>query len=140
MIALVRNGSHGGGRFPTLDLSNIRFPSDGLTVGVLRKIHPELFDIGIEDGENAQPKFFFHARDICEDTVAAMVYYERMLATEAYAEAAGVQGIECCIGDFKNELVELYCRYQLASGPHHAIQLIRDFERQSAALAKQKKP
>lgn len=144
MIALVKRGGNEGGRFPTLDLSGVRFPSDDLTIRTLRQTHSDLFDIGIVNGENAQPKFFFHSSHggHATDTVAAMLYCERLIATDAYAAAKGVDGMEtgATLDDFKEELTKLYARYGISNGPHHAAELIRDIERQGAALANERQP
>lgn len=144
MIALARRGGNEGGRFPTLDLSGVRFPSDNLTIRTLRQARPDLFDIGIGNGDNAQPKFFFHASHggHATDTVAAMLFCERLIATDAYAAAKGVDGVYTgtTIDEFKEELTQLYARYGISHGPLHAAELIRDIERQGAALANQRQP
>jgi hypothetical protein len=144
MIALVRRGSSDGGDFPKLDLSTVRFPSDDLTIRILRQAHPRSFDVGIVGGEDAQPRFFFQPLrpDHVDSTVAAMLYWERMLAANAYAAAAGIKRIDTgfSYADITDELTQLYSRYELASGPHHAAQLIRDFEQQAAELGRQKEP
>ena len=134
MIALVRRGESGG-EFSKLDLSPVRFPSDELTIRKLRQMHPGSFDL-MSDDETDQPKFFFHPthHNHVDSTVASMLYLERMLAVNAYAAAAGHEGIETGLSDaeMKEELREFYIRYNLASGHHHAAQLIRDFEQQAA--------
>jgi hypothetical protein len=152
MVSLARKGNGSGGNFENLDLTGIRFPSDALSIGMLRAKHPELFDKGFAlGGDNVQPKFFFglHAETI----VANMLYCERVIVVSAYAEALGVKGLElgmkgpelgveleCDVSDFKDELSKLYIRYGVASGTHHADQLIRDLEQQGVTLANQKHP
>lgn len=143
MIALVRRGDSRDGRFPDIDLSGIQFPSDTITIRALREAHPEQFDIGFAGGGGyEQPKFFFNGSDgaTAEDTLGAMLYCERLIATDAYAAAKGVAGMGVSIDDFKEELAELYTRYGISKGPHHAAELIRGIEQQGAALASQKQP
>jgi hypothetical protein len=143
MIALVRRGGSGSSDFPTVYLSTVRFPSDNLTIRVLRQAHPDAFDV-LSKGESDQPKFFFQPThfDHVDSTVAAMLYWERMLAVNAYTAAAGIKGVDTGFShaDITDELTQFYTRYRLASGPHHAAQLIRDFEQEAAALGKKREP
>lgn len=132
-----------GDAFRDLDLSGIHFPSDNISIGILRKEFPALFDIGFASfGDNAQPKFFLksgHAGH-AEDMLANLLYCERVVAVSAYAEAKGIDGLDCDLSDLKDDLMDQYTRYNIASGVHHAEQLIRDIERQAAQLAKQQSP
>jgi hypothetical protein len=152
MVSLARKGNGSGGNFENLDLTSIRFPSDALSIGMLRAKHPELFDKGFTvGGDKAQPTFFFEIH--AENIVANMLYCERLIVVSAYAEAVGVKGLElgvkgselgmqleCDVSDFKDELSKLYIRYGIASGTHHADQLIRDLEQQGVTLANHKHP
>lgn len=141
MIALAGKGESPEEHFKKLDFSGFTFPSDGLSVGILRKKHSALFDNGFDDGEDAQPEFFFNAK-YSEDIVGNMLFCERLIATFAYAGARGMEPPQCVlpVPTFKNDLSKLYVRYGIASGPHHAEQLIRDIERQGVELANQRQP
>jgi len=139
MISLGDNKETPEEHYRGLDFSGLSFPSDGLSISTLRKLRPELFDKGFGDGEDAQPKFFFEGR-YSEDVIANMLFCERLIATFAYADARRMDQPRYDLPVFKNELATLYVRYGIASGSHHAEQLIRDIERQGIALANQKQP
>ncbi|HEX3997489.1 MAG TPA: hypothetical protein VHX65_02950 [Pirellulales bacterium] len=69
-----------------------------------------------------------------------MLYCERFIAVSAYAEVKGIAGPNnefADLADLKESVIELYTQYKIASGIHHAEQLIRDIERQAAQLANQ---
>lgn len=124
-----------------LDLSGLHFPSDSLTIRILRTAHGELFDQGVSiGGGDEQPQFFFKSRyqDGHSGTeVGNLLYLERVIAAFAFATAAGIDppSGQVSIKDFKDELAERYVRYGLASGPKHAAELIRGIERQGRGLA-----
>lgn len=125
-----------------LDFSDVRFPSDNLSLAVLRKVHSDLFDLGFDLGNEGQPKFFLsadhggHAKAI----LGNMLYCERVVAANAFAATRGIELLdgEFNISDFKDELTRLYTRYGIASGTHQAAELIRDIETQGSRLGRQK--
>ncbi|HEY4309325.1 MAG TPA: hypothetical protein VGN12_07720 [Pirellulales bacterium] len=122
------------------DLSRVRFPSDRISIGGLRQRFPELFDKG---DETRQPIFFLEdGHNRAEDILGEMLNCERLIASFAYNKACGndsnVTGIRTSA--FKRELAEQYISLGIASGPKHAVQLIRDFERQAAELANRRTP
>lgn len=139
MISAVRRHGNFDDQFKDLDLSGIRFPSDAVSIGDLRKKHAALFDKGFAQ---PQPAFFLEPSHggHAEDMVGGMLYCERLVALFAFAEACGVEYRAKPGFDFKEELTEFYIRYEIASGTHHAAELIRDIEQQSVALANQKHP
>ena len=124
-----------------LDFSGLRFPSDSLTIGALRRTHRELFDLGVQSGSTAddQPQFFFqpdkpgHA----QEQLAYMLYIERILAANAYAQQVGIAPppIHVGLNELEDQLTELYLHHDLAKGPQHAAELLRDLERQGRSLA-----
>lgn len=130
------------GDFSKVDLSGLRFPSDQISIAFLRRKHPALFDVGFGEGHYAQPQFFFLSSQFghAEDLLANMLHCERRIAIAAYADAKGMSALDGDIGEFKEELAELYIRYEIASGRHSAEQLIRDIERQGQDLALIKSP
>jgi hypothetical protein len=141
MISLISGGGNSDDRFKLLDFRRVTFPSDALTIGVLRAQHSELFDKGFaEDNDRAQPKFFIASRNAghSEDVVGNMLFIERLIATAAFAKAQGIPPPEADIEGYKDELATMYLRYSLAQGAHHAAELIRDIERQGAALVNDK--
>ncbi len=143
MISVIRDADDSDERFSKLDFRRLSFPSDGLTLGVLRTMHSDLFDKGFAYAESAaQPQFFIasdkagHAGDV----LGNMLFIERLIATAAFASARGIDGPRADVADYKEELASLYQRYSLAKGEHHAALLIRDIERQGATLAQNKSP
>jgi len=127
-----------------LDYTSIAFPSDNLTIGKLRKLYPDRFDVegcaftdyfavnaGM-DRRGARPD---------EEWLFAMLSAERYLARHAYEDALG-KTWTCVteLGDTRDESAEglgkYYIHFGIASGPQHADQLIRAFEAQAAAQAK----
>ncbi len=130
-----------GGHLRELDLGGIQYPSDALSIGALRRKHPALFDKGFAE---PQPLFFMEPQDAghAGDVLGGMLYCERLVALFAYAEAIGTESAsELHPGfDFKDELIELYTRHGIATGRHHAAQLIRGIEQQAQQLANQRNP
>ena len=130
---------------PTLDYidyASISFPSDNLTVGKLRKLYPDQFDV---EGTGIRDFFSINAGiqtgKIGEGWLWTMLSAERYLARHAYEDALG-KTWTCVteLGDTRDEsalgLAKYYIHFGLASGPKHAEQLIRDFEAQAASQAK----
>jgi hypothetical protein len=117
----------------SLDVNAVRFPSDRLTIGMLRSAHPQLFDTNIGGGK-PQPQFFFAASDnkAAVEEVGGILYTERLIAAVALATRDGQEppATYLPLHELKEELAERYVRYGLASGPQHALELIRDIERQ----------
>jgi hypothetical protein len=117
---------------PRVDFSQIHFPSDNLTIGALRTLHRDGFDSDIT------PHFFRdNSRMGADRTVGLILYTERALALSAFNHAVGNATKEAVAGfnrdDFANDLQALYVRYGIASGAHHAEQLIRSFENEAVA-------
>ena len=71
-----------------------------------------------------------------EDGVGAMLFCERLIATFAYAQAKGIDGPkDWNLDEFKDELIDYYREFKLATGINHASEMIRDIERQGKELA-----
>jgi hypothetical protein len=126
--------------FEQLDFSGMRFPSDQLTIGTLRRVNWALFDKGLYGESDGQPRYFFDAEkaDHAGDDVGNILYCERMIAASAYAAARGISPPDAEIEILEDDLAERYCKYALATGPAHASELIRDIERQGHQMANQK--
>jgi hypothetical protein len=128
--------------YKTVDFSSIEFPSDKLTVKVLRKLHPELFDVGFcgERMADDQPQFFFRENGNPPevDALGGLLQEERRIAAFAYAKAAGLAmpPIDLELEISKEEVAKGYKFYGLSSGPHQTQELIRSIERQARQLAK----
>lgn len=121
-----------------LDFRDMRFPSDNLTIGAFRKKHWTLFDNGFDDGDNAQPQFFLNseAGGHSVDVLGHLLFSERVIATCAYADVAGVRRPKCDFDAHKQELQRLYVDYGLAAGKNEATLLVREVEEQGHELAR----
>lgn len=123
----------------SFDARTLVFPSDALTVRMLRDAHPALFDLEFETA-GVQPVFFNtpSSPGHVESTVGEMLYIERVVARRAYAKQRGARPSSDCsdIRALKAELARWYQRYGLAEGPAQATELIRDIERQAGVLAR----
>lgn len=117
----------------SIEFRTIAFPSDNLTIKALRQAHPDQIDT------NPLPTFFTNRNrhDSAEDMLTDLLYSERSIAEMAFYRALGKSPPEPCdVEAFSEELTRLYIRYGIASGEHHAAQLIRDFESQATAQAR----
>ena len=127
---------------PQLDLTKIAFPSDSLTVKKLREVLPQHFD---------NPSRGPHVE--ANGEWEAMLSFERSVAKHAFDAARGktisqfdaMRGLTLSqsiqrqhneLESYKEGLRELYVKYDLASGPHHVEQLIRDIETQAQNQAR----
>jgi hypothetical protein len=116
-----------------IDLTTVDFPSDLLTIKALRGLFP--------DKLNLYPSEFY---DFDEIELPAMLEFERSLASRAFNAILGKspQGsLESGEAEEDREmLAAIYTRYGMASGPHHAEQLIRAFEQSAAEQARRHAP
>ena len=119
---------------PEIDLTKLNFPSDGLTLGTLRRLHPE--HINTRESVELLPKLLEHV----DEDVSTMMHAERFLANAAFHISFGgpvhPENIEL-LKDYAKELSKSYVRHRIASGPHHAEQLIRGIEIQASEQARQ---
>jgi hypothetical protein len=126
---------------PRVDLGGIGFPSDRITLAVLRKLHPLEFDTlraNFFDGERMkEPR-----ADSPHEALAEMLYIERRIAQETYE--AAVRGdrqagfLRSAAEDdrgFVEDLSAHYTRYGVAQGPHEARCLIGSIESQATSQA-----
>jgi hypothetical protein len=124
-----------------LDLSGIEFPSDKLTVLKLRRIHPDLFDRGYENGKEAQPRYFLRAGrpDHAAEDIGGMLFCERLIVAGAYAAVKGIviPG-KWDLYATEDRLVKFYCRFGLSEGAHEAKEMIRNLTKQATWLANQR--
>jgi hypothetical protein len=113
-----------------LDLGKISFPSDALTIGMIRKALPDLF---LQD----DPDFFKDEFGSVE--VSGILRSERILAQRAFASALGRPDPyleEPSRQEMIESLAESYKLFGLASGQQHTNQLVRAFENEAVDLAK----
>ena len=93
-----------------------------------------------EDGEE-QPKYFKQPVGNVEEEIGEMLFCERCVAAFAYARARGIDvppNLDLEI--HKDQLVDMYREWGLASGIRQASELVRDVERQGERLALEKGP
>ena len=126
--------------FKKLDFSHCHFPSDRLTIKMMRFRHPALFDDGFDVGEGKeQPKYFKEPVGNVEEEIGEMLFCERCVATFAYAKARSIKppwALDLEI--HKDQLVDMYREWGLADGIAQASELVRDVERQGQQLALKK--
>src|ERR1700722_16050653 len=116
----------------TIDHARLAYPSDGLTLGTIRKTLPGLF-------AQDDPSFFEDV--ICTAHVSAMLHVERQLAHKAFAAALKRPDPYPSAEDSRRELIRLlswdYKRFGLSPGRQHTMQLVRGFEAAAAAQAQE---
>jgi hypothetical protein len=124
---------------PHVNLQSIRFGSDKLTLGVVRKLEPEKFDGQLTPELGPYDKIT--SRDPWE-TINTIMRNERKLAELSYARA--IEGAGRDRDPWRDEtrselfrnLIESYTRYGIACDNVHAQALLGDIEREAAAQAK----
>jgi hypothetical protein len=114
---------------PHIEFSLIPFPSDELSIRRLRDRFPKSFD-----RTNDDIRFFRSA----VDDVDVMMKIEGQLARKSFHDALGRETKAPGWGweQARANLTDLYVQFGLASGPHHAEQLIREFEHTAADQAR----
>lgn len=120
-----------------LDFSKFKFPSDKITIGTLRKMHPNDFDATLESCAGVFGDMGPDGESQTSHDMNNMLYSERVYAECAWVKAKGDTYDRNWMDDSARHLKELYVKYDLASGPQHAEQLIRSIESQAQAAAKQ---
>jgi hypothetical protein len=124
---------------PDIDFTQVDFPSDRLTIKTVRRLHPDDFDTHPE----ACHRLVENVAGRANQGLMTMIHAERMVAEGAFLEARGVQCDPDYLKDkqgFAEDAAKYYVQYGLASGPHHADQLIRDIESQAADQARGRRP
>ena len=114
----------------TIDIKQIAFPSDSISIQSLRRLFPELFD-----DPNAGVTFLRYDEDF-----ETMLVVERKLARRAFQSALGkprdlIKDPLFFSENDREGLCECYVLYGLATGQHQAEQLIRSFEQVAADQA-----
>ena len=119
---------------PQIDFTKIAFPSDSLTIGTLRKLHPADLD------SQSKPDFTERSHSLGAE-LTDMLWVEREIAEAAFNRALGRPTEGDRTGqdwqDCLDQVAGIYTRYGIASGQHHAEQLFRDIETQAVAQARQ---
>ncbi len=128
---------------PKIDFTQIEFPSDKLTVGMLRKAYPQGFDVDMprDVGAYNELRDDYDRRSLDDILGTGLIDVERLVAERAFKVALG-QSVK---GDSrlsnKDELVDclthVYKHDGLARGEHEALAMIRRIEVQAEAQARQ---
>src|SRR5207244_2020081 len=121
---------------PVLDFSQIRFPSDRVTVADLRRLWPWAFD-------QYRPPEPGHRGDIkrggdLSTTLGCLLDCERIYADLVFRQALGMPRADGGIPMPEGadiELAEVYESYGWARGEHEAREMVRDIESQVLAQA-----
>jgi hypothetical protein len=66
---------------PTIDFTQLTFPSDSLTVAALRKAYPHSFDLPSRTGGSPSTTPLAYSRARLEDTLGGVIDTERKLGT-----------------------------------------------------------
>jgi hypothetical protein len=124
---------------PLIDFSQISFPSDKLTIAALRKAYPNSFDLPARMPSSKYEEPTEYGRGSLEQTLGGVIDAERLVASLAFKESLGLALTESealrpreVIHD---SLTSEYITLGLASGEHHANQLVRDIETQATSQA-----
>jgi len=121
-------------------LATIKYPSDRLMIGDLRRQFPDAFDQPAKTNDLTACPFLHDDHGlgfVIRDRLYALLDGERQVALNALAEAQGQTRDDWYQSpqDERLELIKLYQEYGIAQGQEHAKQLVRDVETSAAALA-----
>lgn len=126
---------------PVIDLKKILFPTDRLSIGTLRRLHPDLFD----ESEATAGTFFDDTKPF-EDLII-LVHLERDLADSIfeYTVNGGIPAndarqripLEKLVGVDGKTIKALWQQFGLAAGPHEAAEMLRDLANAASAQARQ---
>jgi hypothetical protein len=127
---------------PEIDFTKMDFPSDGLTIKAIRQRWPQAVDTRKDD-----PYSDVTPRPLgppAGEMLHNMLRMERDLAKATFGLEFGREpDIAYADHDVKllaEDLSELYITFGVASGQHHASQLIRSIESQATAQTRQHIP
>ncbi len=127
---------------PTIDFTQIAFPSDRLTIKELRKSIPHCFDLPARDGYQPRFRQGFFRRENLENYLGGIINTERELAALAFYTALGQEKPthhDRKLGprwEAAEVLIHDWTQVGLTTGEHHGEQLIREIEAQAVAQAR----
>ena len=124
---------------PKIDFTQIAFPSDVITLKMVRQACPEATDIDIPEQLKAIDRTY--SRRSLDDVLGTgLMDLERELAERAFRTVFG-QPVESGPLNDRRDLIDLlvieYVRYGLARGRHSAAALAHQIEAQAVAQARQ---
>lgn len=122
---------------PEIDFKRIEFPSDKLTVKMIRDAWPAAFDVETSSGYAPRRPYVRHSLDY----VLEPLDVERMVAERAFKAALGKSFQHNDPLYDRDELVGFvtghYVKFKLARGKHEATEMIRGIEGQAEAQARE---
>jgi hypothetical protein len=128
------------GEEPKIDFTQIQFPSDKLTIGMLRKAWPETADIDRET-DFGRAGYRSYVRQSLDGVLGeGLLDPERLLAERTFKAMLGlpidekrIDSRDVLIKDLRRE----YLFLGIARGKHEVRALIRSIEEQAEAQARQ---
>jgi hypothetical protein len=126
---------------PRIDLTTIDYPSDKLTVRMMRNRFPKAFDVEPEsDSYTAGERRPLHRMSL-DVALGPFIDNERILAEWAFKKAMGQPVEDSEFPRDRETTLEClgndYIKFGLARGEHEAQQMLRSIETQAIAQARE---
>jgi len=114
---------------PQCEAATIRFPSDAITLGAMRRAQPDLFSVGgMLNGA------------VADSDALSVLRREIKLAEKAFAAALWLSDPFPAEMDHRDELIkdlsEAYSAYGISTGPQASLELIKGIEAEAVAQSK----
>ncbi len=126
---------------PAIDFTTIEFPSDKITVKMIRQVWPDAVDVERVQSTSRAPHRRFVRHSLDAVLGEGVIDPERQLAERAFKVALG-QAVKDQIFQGRDDLIDslasAYLDYGLARGEHEAAALVRRIEAQAEAQARQR--
>ncbi|MDE2508636.1 MAG: hypothetical protein KGM43_15605 [Planctomycetota bacterium] len=126
---------------PSIDFTRIEFPSDKITVKMIRQAWPDTVDVEREQSWSRAPHRRYVRHSLDAVLGEGVIDPERMLAERAFKVALG-QPVKDDLFQSRDELIDslgsAYLDFGLARGEHEVAALVRRFEAQAEAQARQR--
>jgi hypothetical protein len=122
---------------PAIDFARLSFPTDELTIRMLRERHPHVFDsepTGRFAG-NPRRNSGYYERGSIDGLIGSTINFERMLAEMAYRAELGLPKMEGLPVADRSSLIDSltnsYVFLGVTSGKHEARAMLKDIETQA---------
>ncbi len=126
---------------PKIDFTQIEFPSDKLTIKMLRQVWPDATDVDRWRDTGRAPHRVYVRHSLDNVLGDGIIDLERLIAERAFKVALGQPVKDNPAISNKDELIECvsntYLKYGLSRGEHETAQMIRRIEAQAEAQARQ---
>ena len=124
---------------PAIDLTKIDFPSDKLTIKMVREAYPGATDVDFDKDSNPSEKRFVFSRQSLDYSIGSLLDLERELAEKVFNCKLGLPERESY--NKKEDLIDYisdeYIKMRLAFGQHDSLAMIQKIEKQAEAQARQ---